>query len=522
VKKTLPEPIRHAPISTNEKELMQLRRELGNRKQDAEFKRQELALQAKISADNLRLMQKHHAENVELKLQEIQANYDVQHWKGILSRDETIKILEQGKEENRFLILLSPPDVSPNCPLVFQHDLGMTLRSKVKEFVETYYPPQSDFPVQFFGKFFQSSIFDTEAVQLENLLSAVPTAVIFSDLTNKALLLHIHVWGVMGGKLSLSSSFEWKAEFKKLQAEGKDEEDALDEIEAAIVQTHKLLGGFLSDVYFLQVNPLHEPQLFLIDKVEYPAELTGQLLGQLKQLQQEKRAEYEVLLLERKKEDELRQQRELEEKREAELEQKRQEKLRLKRQKEEEERLRKEEKERLRKEKEERLRIEREGIIIGHFTIRIQNDGIAIDNRTGLMWLRFALGQEWKNGIAEGKEETFTWGAACYVVAKHFNENGGYGGFTDWRLPTIDELKTLIDEEKGKEENYIDADVFPNNCGWFWSSTSKEGYWTTNFWGDIKDYIFPDESWVVSFWRAGAFCDKNNSSHAVRLVRGGQ
>jgi hypothetical protein len=299
VKKTLPEPIRHAPISDNEKKLMQLHRELSNRKQDVELKRQELVLQAKISKANLDLMQKHHVENVELKLKEIQADYDKYNWQGILSRNETVEILTQGKQENRFLILLSPPDVSPNCPLTFQHDLGKTLRGKVKEFVETYYPPQSDFPVQFFGKFFKSSIFDTEAVQLENLLSVVPTAVIFSDLTNKELLLHIHVWGVMGGKMSLSSSFEWKAEFKKLLAAGKDEEDALDEIETAIVQTHKLLSGFLTDVYFLQVNPLHEPQLFLIDRAVYPAELTGQLLGQLRQLQQEKRAEYEKLLLEK-------------------------------------------------------------------------------------------------------------------------------------------------------------------------------------------------------------------------------
>lgn len=461
IMRNLPTLIKQAPMSNHEKELVQLRKELANRKQDTELKQRELELQAKISVDNLRLMQKHHVENIELKLKEIQANYDVQHWAGILSREETIDILKQGQQENRFLILLSPPDVSPSCPLTFQHDLGKTLRGKVKEFVETYYPRNSAFPVQFFGKFFKSSIFDTEAVQLENLLSPVPTAVIFSDLTNKELLLHIHVWGMMGGKLSLSSSFEWKAEYKKLLAEGKDDEEALDEIQTAMVQTHKLLSGFLTDLYFLQANPLHEPQLFLIDKSIYPAELTKQLLEQLKQLQQSKLKEYEQLLLEK-------QQGKIEPVKQKKIEPPKTQK-------------------------------------IGKFIV---NEGVATDTTTGLMWLRFALGQEWKNGTAEGMAKEVKWNDA-FEIEKLFNQQGGYGDFTDWRLPKIDELKTLIDKLKGKKGNYIDSDVFPSSEGdWFWSNLSSAGY--------------RGNAWLVDFNDGNVNYDNEDNSHAVRLVRGGQ
>lgn len=404
MQQALPDVLKDAPLSDNERELSQLRRELDNHQQDVELKKRELELRAKISADNLRLMQQHHVENIDLKLKEIQANYDAQHWQGILSRDETIEVLKQGQQKNRFLILLSPPDVSPSCPLTFQHDLGKTLRSKVKEFVEIYYPHNSDFPVQFFGKFFKSTIFDTEAAQLESLLSPIPTAVIFSDLTNKELLLHVHVWGMMGGKISLSSSFEWKSEYKKLLAEGNDDEDALDEIQDAIVQTHKLLSGFLTDLYFLQMNPFYEPQLFKMDKVAYPEELTVQLLGQLQQLQQQRRAEYDQLLLDKGQQ---------------------------------------------------KVNQTSTPQRIGKFIVE---DGIATDTKTGLTWLRFAYGQTWKNRSAEGDLLLFDWETAATLIPMECNINE-YGGFTDWRLPTIDELKTLIN----RGENHIYADVFPNN-----------------------------------------------------------
>ncbi|MDP3009110.1 MAG: DUF1566 domain-containing protein [Methylococcales bacterium] len=434
MQQALPDVLKDAPLSDNERELSQLRSEMESRQQDVELKKRELELRAKISADNLRLMQQHHVENIDLKLKEIQANYDAQHWQGILSRDETIEVLKQGQQKNRFLILLSPPDVSPSCPLTFQHDLGKTLRSKVKEFVEIYYPHNSDFPVQFFGKFFKSTIFDTEAAQLESLLSPIPTAVIFSDLTNKELLLHVHVWGMMGGKISLSSSFEWKSEYKKLLAAGNDEEDALDEIQDAIVQTHKLLGGFLTDLYFLQMNPFYEPQLFKMDKVVYPAELTAQLLSQLQNLQQQRRVEYEQLLLNKG------QQKTVSE---------------------------------LPKDKQINNLVFSEHTVIKEqfeeFIIIEGEDAVAIDTITGLIWMRLALGQNWENNTAVGFPESYSDMETVFLIIEEINNlcNG------DWRLPTIDELKTLIDKNKNSEDYYINANAFPNH-GYFTYLSSTE------------------------------------------------
>ena len=121
----------------------------------------------------------------------------------------------------------------------------------------------------------------------------------------------------------------------------------------------------------------------------------------------------------------------------------------------------------------------------------IVDEGIATDTTTGLMWLRFALGQEWKNGTVEGNPTEVDWETAFESLRK-FNDEGGYAGYADWQLPTIDQLKTLIDTVKGKEGNYIDADVFPTHGASFWSSSPyphvtqfKDAAWLVNF---CKDY----------------------------------
>jgi hypothetical protein len=145
---------------------------------------------------------------------------------------------------------------------------------------------------------------------------------------------------------------------------------------------------------------------------------------------------------------------------------------------------------------------------IGKFIVQ---DGIATDTKTGLIWLRFAHGQTWQNGTAVSDAEKCAWKNA-FEVAKRFNQQGGYAGYTDWRLPTIDELKTLIDKVKGKPGNYIDADVFPKNVSLF-ASSSPDAYRS----------IFSNYASIVNFfWGYDFSDDKTNYGCAVRLVRTGQ
>ena len=138
---------------------------------------------------------------------------------------------------------------------------------------------------------------------------------------------------------------------------------------------------------------------------------------------------------------------------------------------------------------------------IGKFIIK---DGIATDTETGLTWLRFAHGQRWGNGNVVGDAEQFTWDDAM-KIPDTFNQQG-YAGYNDWRVPDVDELKSLIDKIKGKEGNYIDADVFPENEPWFWSSS--------------PDAVSCYGAWGVYFgYGSSHYFDKLSNSY-VRLVRG--
>jgi hypothetical protein len=62
------------------------------------------------------------------------------------------------------------------------------------------------------------------------------------------------------------------------------------------------------------------------------------------------------------------------------------------------------------------------------------NNGTVLDTSTGLMWAASDNGS-----------------AAAWKEAKEYCENHNAGGYTDWRMPTVEELKSLYD---GNEPGY--------------------------------------------------------------------
>jgi hypothetical protein len=153
---------------------------------------------------------------------------------------------------------------------------------------------------------------------------------------------------------------------------------------------------------------------------------------------------------------------------------------------------------------------------IGKFIVQ---DGVATDIETGLMWLRFAHGQRWENGTVVGDAQKLNWHEAI-EIPEEFNKKGGYGGFTDWRVPNIDELKTIVFLGEtfglwkafgkilsGKEGNYIDEAVFLNSpADFFWSSSP---------FADGSDL-----AWYVGFSYGYSLSNGKGNSLNVRLVRG--
>jgi hypothetical protein len=69
------------------------------RERELQLLEEEQAEQRKLSLLHLELVQKSRAEQIDLRLQEIQARWDQEHWSGVLSREEMRKILLEGREQ---------------------------------------------------------------------------------------------------------------------------------------------------------------------------------------------------------------------------------------------------------------------------------------------------------------------------------------------------------------------------------------------------------------------------------------
>lgn len=257
-----------------------------------QLKREEIADRYRLSALYLDLSRENTVKELEIKQQEIQGMFDQHKWPGILSRDEAQRIFRDEQKKPRLLMLVPPPDISDDFPVSFRDSLQKEIRNQLKLFLEKYYPLTSDFcPVEFYGKYFERSIFDAEVKQLETILSSVPTAIIYTDITDHEVYFNVKFWGFQE---PVSLSFEpwnWEEFQEQLEEEGTDKTKSLRAIRQTLVILHKLLAAFLADWYYLNLNPNYEPQLFKLS-ADFPSVWTEGMLEKLRVILQRYRAAY--------------------------------------------------------------------------------------------------------------------------------------------------------------------------------------------------------------------------------------
>ena len=102
-------------------------------------------------------------------------------------------------------------------------------------------------------------------------------------------------------------------------------------------------------------------------------------------------------------------------------------------------------------------------------------DGTISDAQTGLMWSKCSYGQTYDANdddgdqiICEGSPTFGTWQQA-FAWAADSNANSTYG-YSDWRLPNIKELGSIVDF--GSAKPAINQNIFPNTAsGPYWTST---------------------------------------------------
>lgn len=136
-------------------------------------------------------------------------------------------------------------------------------------------------------------------------------------------------------------------------------------------------------------------------------------------------------------------------------------------------------------------------------TKTIIDDGSTwIDPTTGLMWSKISLGQTWENNQSVGEASLMNWQQVHKVI-----ETVSLAGFHDWRLPILDELKTLALDREGYACPEQSLSQPQNNVwGRYWSNTSDGGN--------------DDFAWSVNFNKGQALIGRKDSAKSyVRLVR---
>ena len=136
----------------------------------------------------------------------------------------------------------------------------------------------------------------------------------------------------------------------------------------------------------------------------------------------------------------------------------------------------------------------------------LHDDGIVTHHKTGLMWMRCTLGQNWNGATCTGSGQTYNWAGALQAA-----DGSDFAGHGDWRLPDIKELGSIV--EQACNNPAINATVFPGTPPiWTWSASPYAGR-ESRVWG-----------WGVHF--LDGFDSSGDAETAritrVRLVRGGQ
>lgn len=133
------------------------------------------------------------------------------------------------------------------------------------------------------------------------------------------------------------------------------------------------------------------------------------------------------------------------------------------------------------------------------------NDGTVTDTKTGLMWKKCSEGQIGA-GCTGGLIIACTWEGALQQ-AQAVNAGGGFAGYTDWRVPNVKELRSIVEEKCYGPA--INLTVFPGTPSRaFWSSSPTA--WNTS------------EAWSVSFSGGYYFSNNKVDLFYVWLVRDGQ
>ncbi|MBM3254534.1 MAG: DUF1566 domain-containing protein [Candidatus Omnitrophica bacterium] len=123
-----------------------------------------------------------------------------------------------------------------------------------------------------------------------------------------------------------------------------------------------------------------------------------------------------------------------------------------------------------------------------------KGDDTITDNSTGLIWVKDGKSP----GCADGA--TIIWKKAV-----DFCENLTYAGYSDWRLPNVRELLSLVDYSRSAPA--INTTYFPNTA-------------LTDYWSSTTHALTTSQAWGVCYDYGRSFHFDKSETNYVRCVRG--
>lgn len=105
----------------------------------------------------------------------------------------------------------------------------------------------------------------------------------------------------------------------------------------------------------------------------------------------------------------------------------------------------------------------------------VLTDGTVLAPKTKLMWMRCLVGQTLINGVCTGSMSLFAWEDALNAAKAQT-----FAGHSDWRLPNIKELVSILEDRCS--EPSLNSDLFPiSDLFSAWSSTPSALYLQNRF-----------------------------------------
>jgi len=137
------------------------------------------------------------------------------------------------------------------------------------------------------------------------------------------------------------------------------------------------------------------------------------------------------------------------------------------------------------------------------FTLSTTVPGKVYHTTSGLEWAQCVVGQTWNatTETCDGDGERLTWQSALKLSNTY-----KFGNHTDWRLPNLKELVSLV--QRACVDPAVDPSIFP--------AAPSDSYWTST---PNTSADKTDEAWSVGFYNGRLESRDKQQDFYVRMVR---